>query len=88
MGVPRVDTAPSLAHHVDASLSRPVPPAPGTAIVQPTPPSPAPKPVAPQPWPGSLNTPLPPLVTLDGSSLPAPTDGKVNKNPPKPPPTP
>ena len=38
MGVARVDDAPSLAHLVDPSLSRPVPPAPGTTIVQPTPP--------------------------------------------------
>lgn len=85
MGVPRVDDAPSLAHLVDPSLNRPVPPAPGSAIVQPTPPTPTPAPVAPQPWPGSLHTPLPALVTLDGSPLPAPVDGKVNKNPPKPP---
>ena len=88
IGVERVDNAPSLAHHVDAALSRPVPPAAGTTVVQPTPPKPTPVPVEPQPWPGALNTPLPPLVTLDGSALPAPTDGKVNKTPPKAPPAP
>ena len=85
MGVPRVDSAPSLAHLVDPSLARPAPPAPGTAIVQPTPPKPAPAPVAPQPWQGPLGQPMPPLVTRNGSSLPAPTDGVVRPKPPKPP---
>jgi hypothetical protein len=85
MGVPRVDAAPSLAHLVDPSLNRPLPPAPGSAVQQPAPPTPTPPPVAPQPWRGPLQTPLPALVTLDGSPLPPPTDGKVNKTPPKPP---
>jgi Phospholipase C len=85
LGVGRVDNAPSLAHLVDVTLSRPVPPAPGTTITQPAPPSPTPAPVAPAPWPGPLGTSLPPLVTLDGSVVPAPSDGIVRKNPPKPP---
>ena len=85
MGVPRVDSAPSLAHLIDPALSRPAPPAPGSTIVQPTPPKPAPAPVAPQPWPGPLGVPMPPLVTRDGSVLPAPTDGLVRPKPPKPP---
>jgi len=84
MGVPRVDTAPSLAHLVEAGLPvRPQPPAPGTTFSQPVPPSPPPAPVAPGPWPGTLGTLLPALVTLDGSKLPAPTDGIVQKSPPK-----
>jgi hypothetical protein len=83
MGVPRVDAAPSLAGHVDASLSRPVPPAPGTTIVQPTPPHPTPHPKTPAPWSGPLNEPMPALVTLDGSVVPAPTDGLVRPTPPK-----
>jgi hypothetical protein len=83
MGVPRVDAAPSLAGHVDASLSRPVPPAPGTTIVQPTPPHPTPHPKTPAPWSGPLNAPMPALVTLDGSVVPAPTDGLVRPAPPK-----
>ncbi len=87
MGVPRVDDAPSLAHLVDPTLTRPVPPAPGSTVVQPAPPTPTPAPVAPQPWPGPLHQQLPPLVTLDGSAVPAPTDGIVHKNPPKPPKT-
>jgi hypothetical protein len=41
--------------------------------------------VPPAPWPGPLNVPMPPLVTLDGSTLPAPTDGLVNAKPPTPP---
>jgi hypothetical protein len=88
MGVARVDTAPSLAHLVDTnSPVRPEPPAPGTTFNQPVPPSPAPTPVAPKPWPGTLGTPLPTLVTLDGSKVPAPTDGLVRSTPPKPPKT-
>ncbi|GGF23082.1 hypothetical protein GCM10011399_15880 [Subtercola lobariae] len=85
LGVPRVDTAPSLAQHVDPALSRPVPPAPGSTITQPPPPSPTPPPSAPQPWAGPLGVLLPVLVTLDGSALPAPTDGTVRPAPPKPP---
>ncbi|GAA4482416.1 alkaline phosphatase family protein [Microbacterium panaciterrae] len=83
MGVPRVDTAPSLAHLIDPSLSRPVPPAPGATITQPAPPKPTPKPVAPQPWPGPLGVAMPALVTRDGSVLAAPTDGLVRPHPPK-----
>ena len=85
MGVPRVDTSPSLADHVDSSLTRPLPPAPGSTFTQPKAPHPSPKPTPPAPWPGSLNQPMPALVTLDGSALPAPTDGLVRPKPPKPP---
>jgi hypothetical protein len=85
MGVPRVDTAPSMADRVDRTLSRPPPPAYGTAITQPTPPTPTPAPVDPGPWPGPTGQPMPALVTLDGSPLPAPSDAVVRPNPPKPP---
>lgn len=85
MGVPRVDAAPSLADRVDASLARPLPPAHGTTITQPAPPTPTPTPVDPGPWPGPTGRPMPDLITLDGSPLPAPTDGVVDANPPKPP---
>ena len=83
MGVPRVDSAPSMAGLVDlAAAPRPVPPAPGTAIQQPTPPAhPSVPPTA--PWPGPLGVPMPALVTLDGSTVPAPTDGTVRPHPPK-----
>jgi phospholipase C len=84
MGVPRVDDAPSLAHLVDAGLDRQVPPAPGTVVTQPTPPDPPPQPEPTAPWPGPLGQPMPSLVTLDGSVVPAPTDGVVHRRPPKP----
>lgn len=86
MGVPRVDTAPSLAGHVEPGLSRPVPPVPGTDIVQPPPPVPTPTPVPPDPWPGPLQQPMPDLVTLDGRIVAAPTDGTVSSQPPALPP--
>jgi phospholipase C len=84
MQVPRVDDAPSLAHLVDASLSRPVPPPPGSVVVQPTPPAAPPQPEPTAPWSGALGQPMPPLVTLDGSVVPAPTDGVVRVHPPRP----
>jgi hypothetical protein len=86
-GVPLVDDAPSLAAHIDPSLSRPAPPAFGAVIKQPRPPSPRPKPVPPPPWTGPTNQPLPPVILNGGATIPAPTDGTVGKNPPKPPPT-
>ncbi|WP_028048355.1 alkaline phosphatase family protein [Cellulomonas sp. URHD0024] len=85
MGVARVDTAPSLAGHVDPTSSRPVPPVPGSTIVQPAPPDPTPAPQPTQPWPEPTDQPMPSLVTLDGSVVAAPTDGIVRPNPPKPP---
>ena len=85
MGVPRVDTAPSLAAHITAATTRPEPPAFGTAITQPDPPQPTPTPAPTTPWAGPLDQPMPDLITLDGSHLPAPTDGTVHPTPPKPP---
>jgi hypothetical protein len=85
LGIPRVDTAPSLAHHVNSTVIRPVPPSPGQAIHQPAPPHPTPVPVPPAPWSGPIGQPMPALVTRDGSIVPAPTDGLVRTNPPKPP---
>ena len=84
MGVPRVDTAPSLASHVDPTITRPQPPSPGSSITQPDPPSPAPRPVPPDPWPAAT-TAMPALVTLDGSVVLAPSDAIVRAKPPKPP---
>ncbi len=84
MNVPRVDAAPSLAHLVDPAVSRPVPPAPGTVVTQPTPPHPPIPPEPTAPWPSPLGRPMPPLVTLDGSLVTAPTDGLVHPKPPKP----
>jgi Phosphoesterase family len=83
MGVPRVDTAPSLARYVDATLTRPEPPTPASPITQPAPPQPTPAPQQPGPWPGPLKQPMPALITLDGSTVPAATDGLVRPHPPK-----
>ena len=74
-----------MAGHVDPTLDRPEPPVPGTAITQPAPPQPTPPPIPPDPWPGPLGQPMPPLITLDGAALPAPTDGLVRKQSPTPP---
>jgi len=84
-GGARVDTAPSLAGHVYTTLNRPEPPPHGTVIAQPAAPQPPPAPDPPAPWPGPLSQLMPPLVTLDGSVLPAPTDGVVRAKPPAPP---
>lgn len=85
-GVPRVDTAKSLAGRVDPSLDRPAPPRPGSAIAQPPAPNPRPRPVAPVPWEGPNARPMPNLVANGGKSIPAPNDGVVRPNPPNLPP--
>ena len=85
LGVPRVDTAPTLATLVNATTPRPAPPTFGTTITQPAPPDPPRHPTPPGPWPGPLAQPLPPLTTNTGAHLPAPADGTVKKTPPKPP---
>ncbi|MEO7017281.1 MAG: alkaline phosphatase family protein [Leifsonia sp.] len=85
LGVSRVDDAPTLAHLVDATVSRPEPPAPGTTITQPAPPQPTPMPRPTKPWAGPTGAPMPTLVTRDGSVVPAPTDAIVRATPPKPP---
>jgi hypothetical protein len=81
-GVPRVDTARSLAGRVDATLTRPAPPAFGSAIVQPPAPTPPPRPVPPLPWEGPNAKPMPNLVANGGTSIPAPNDGVVQARPP------
>ena len=85
-GVPRVDTAESLAGRVDPTLNQPVPPGFGSAIAQPRPPVPAPQPVPPQPWGGPFAEPMPNLVANGGGSIPAPADGFVSPHPPHLPP--
>ena len=82
-GVPRVDTAPSLAGFIDATLRRPKPPAFGSAIAQPKPPSKRPLPIPPPPWRGVNNKPLSPVILNGGKTLPAPADAIVRKTPPK-----
>ena len=83
LGVPRVDTAPSLAARLLAKPSRPAPPAFGSQIVQPAPPVPTPKPTHPKAWPAPLAQPMPPLVVNAGPALAAPLDGVVKPKPPK-----
>jgi hypothetical protein len=87
-GVPRVDTAPSMASRVLATLNRPQPPALGATVAQPPPPSPTPQPVPPPPWTGPMGQLMPPLVANGGKTIPAPTDGTVSARPPSPPITP
>jgi hypothetical protein len=87
LGVPRVDSAPSLADRVSPSLRRPSPPAFGSIIVQPPAPNPAPVPAPPPPWTGPIGEAMPPLVANHGKTVPPPTDGHVQRTPPVPPPT-
>jgi hypothetical protein len=82
LGVPRVDTAPTLAGRVDPSLTRPVPPTSGSTITQPSPPAQPAKPAPTNPWDGPLNTPMPPILLNGGGTLPAPSDGVVKSKPP------
>lgn len=83
-GVPRVDTAPSLAARVSASVSAPPPPAFGSQIVQPAPPAKPPARSTP-PWTGANGVMMPALVANGGKKIPAPRDGIVTATPPKPP---
>ena len=87
-GVPRVDSAASLAHHVSSGLNRPPPPPFGSTVVQPAPPHPPPMPMPPPPWTGPVNQPMPPLIANGGKTIPAPNDGVVHPKPPVPPPLP
>jgi hypothetical protein len=82
LGVPRVDSAPSLAGRVDPSLSRPEPPAYGTTVTQPPPPKTVPVPDPTAPWGGPLNAAMGPVLLNGGGTLPAPTDGTVQSKPP------
>jgi hypothetical protein len=85
-GVPRVDTAPSLAGFVSSGLDRAAPPGFGTTFGQPPAPSPTPQPKPPAPWSGPLGRSLPALVANGGKTIPAPNDGVVHPKPPKLPP--
>ncbi|HLW48129.1 MAG TPA: alkaline phosphatase family protein [bacterium] len=81
-GVPRVDTARSLADRVDPALARPQPPGFGGTIAQPPAPTPKPRPVPPAPWEGPNAQPMPKLVANGGKSIPAPSDAVVRTKPP------
>jgi hypothetical protein len=82
-GIPRVDTATSLAGRVDATLARPAPPALGSAVVQPAAPKPTPPIQQPGPWGGPNAQALPNLMANGGATIPAPHDAVVSSTPPK-----
>jgi len=81
-GVPRVDSARSLAGRVDQRLDRSAPPGLGSKIAQPVPPHPRPQPVPPKPWQGPNAQPLPDLIANRGASIAAPDDAVVHPQPP------
>jgi Phosphoesterase family len=82
LGVPRVDQAPSLADLVDPSQTpRPAPPAYQAAIDIPAAPKP---PIAPHPLPGPpvvTASPVGDIILRDASTLPAPNDAPLPKQP-------
>lgn len=87
MGIPRVDSAESLAVNVrPGTPTRPAPPKFGTTVIQPAPPKTRPAPLPPLPWTGVTNIPLAPVILNSGRTLPAPDDAVVHKPPPKLPP--
>jgi len=75
---PGTATAAHALEFVDPTVYRAVPPQPGSVITQPSRPTPTPTPQETEPWLGPVNLPMSDLVTLDGSALPAPTDGIVH----------
>jgi len=78
LGVPRLDSAPTLADLVDtAAKPSAAPPAYGTTITQPTPPSPAPTPTPVPPPPSLGSAAVGPVILRDGSTLPPPNDQPV-----------
>jgi phosphoesterase family protein len=82
-GVPRVDTARSLASRVDSALKRPSPPSLGSTIAQPAPPLPSPTPAPPEPWDGPHGQAMPALKANHGATIPAPDDAVVSAHPPR-----
>jgi hypothetical protein len=80
LGVPRADSDPGLIDRHDPSLSIPPPPAYGTAITQPSPPSPAPQP-RPVPAPTYTPRPMDAVYLSDGTTMPAPNNAPLPKQP-------
>jgi hypothetical protein len=81
LGVPRLDEDPGLADLIDPSTSNPPPPAYGTTPAIPPPPQ---RPVSPRPLPprpSAPPVPVPPVVLRDGSTLPAPNDAPLPRQP-------
>jgi hypothetical protein len=77
IGVPRLDSAPSLADLVGSAPSVPRPPAFGSTVVQPVPPitTPNPKPLPPPPV--ATSSAVGPVYLRDGTTLPPPNDQPV-----------
>jgi phospholipase C len=82
LGVPRLDDDPGLADLVDpAQPANPPPPAYGTTIALPPDPSPPVTPRPTPPPPAGRPTPVGPVILRDGSTLPAPNDAPLPKQP-------
>jgi phospholipase C len=79
LGVPRLDTAPSLVDRVDTT-TKPANPPPTyrTAITQPAPPTPTPPATPAPPPPTGTSVPVGPVLMRDGSTLPPPNDQPVS----------
>jgi Phosphoesterase family len=87
LGVPRLDDDGGLADLVDpAQAPNPAPPAYGATIDLPPDPSPPINPRPTPPHPAGQPTPVGPVILRDGSTLPAPNDAPLPKqpNPPAP----
>ncbi|MGN6870536.1 MAG: alkaline phosphatase family protein [Solirubrobacteraceae bacterium] len=82
LGVPRLDEDPGLADLVDPTRP-PNPPPPGYGSTIELPPDPSP-PITPRPTPpppAGQPTPIGPVILRDGSTLPAPNDAPLPKQP-------
>jgi hypothetical protein len=74
LGVPRVDGSAGLADVVDRSLTRPAPPAFGSAVSLPPRPTPAPSPRPLPAPPVGASSPVGPILLRDGTTMPPPND--------------
>jgi len=80
LGVPRVDNDRGLADRYGSAVTMPAPPAFGATITQPAPPVPTPNP---NPMPAATYQPHPldPIFLKDGTTLPAPNDAPLPRQP-------
>lgn len=82
LGVPRVDRAPTLADLVDPTRAAgPAPPAYGSTLEIPTAPSPPIPPHPVPPPPVATPAPVGDVILRDGSTLPAPNDAPLPRQP-------
>jgi len=77
LGVPRLDSAVSLADLIDPTLTNPPPPAFGTTITQAAPPTPPPTPTPAPPPPVASSAAVGPVILRGGGTLPPPNDQPV-----------